>query len=79
MATYNNPIGTANPFFTTPAIVLVVRNVRLTGLGELVAEDAQDLPRFLHRIDFNRVQPHQLVAAPPQRNIPQCGALKKAY
>jgi hypothetical protein len=76
---YNNPIGQPNPFFTTPPIVLVVRHVRLTAANELVAEDAQALPRHLMRADYHRVQPLPIVNAPVQRNYPEHGIKKKAY
>lgn len=76
---YFDPIGTPNPFLTTPPIVLVARNVRLTGLGEVVVEAANALPRFLMRVDAHRVFPQPQSGAPPERNIPDHGQRKKAY
>ena len=76
---YFDPIGTPNPFLTTPLIVLVARNVRITGLDEVVVEDANALPRFLMRVDAHRVFPHPQNSAPPERNIPEHGQRKKAY
>jgi hypothetical protein len=79
MTNYVNPIDQPNPFLTTPPIVLVVRHVRVTGLGEVVVEDANTLPRFLMRVDANRVYPRQQIDAPSFRNIPQNDQKKKAF
>jgi hypothetical protein len=79
MAIYLDPIDQPNPFLTTPPIVLVVRHVRVTGLGEVVVEDANTLPRFVMRVDAHRVYPRPQNAAPPQRNIPEHGERKKAF
>ena len=79
MSGYLDPIDQPNPFLTTPPIVLVVRHVRITGIGEVVVEDANTLPRFIRRIDATRVYPRPQVAGPPQRNIPENGEKKKAF
>jgi hypothetical protein len=79
MADYSNPLSVPNAFFTTPPIVIVVRHVRRTSAGEVVAEDANSLPRYLMRVDQQRVQPRPIIKAPPERNIPEHGARKKAY
>ena len=79
MTNYVNPIDQPNPFLTTPPIVLVVRHVRVTGLGEVVVEDANTLPRFLMRVDATRVYPRQQVDAPMTRNVPESGERKKAF
>lgn len=79
MTDYLNPLSVPNPFFTTPPIVIVVRHVRRTTASEVVAEDANSLPRYLMRIDQQRVQPRPMIKAPPERNIPEHGARKKTF
>ena len=79
MTAYSNPVGTPNPFLTTPPIVIVVRHVRHTGAGETVVESTDTLVRHLMRADQHRVFPLPIVTAPNQRNIPEHGVKKKAY
>jgi hypothetical protein len=79
MTNYVNPIDQPNPFLTTPPVVLVVRHVRITGLGETVVEDANTLPRFLMRVDANRVYPRPQINVPSARNVPQNDQKKKAF
>ena len=76
---YFDPINVSNPFLTTPPIVMVVRHVRVTGMSEVVVEDANTLPRFTMRVDAHRVFPRPLVDAPPTRNVPEHGQRKKAF
>ena len=76
---YTFAIDQPNPFLTTPPIVLAVRHVRLTPAGELVVENANELPRYLMRVDAHRVFPHPQVDAPTARNIPENGRRKKAF
>lgn len=76
---YANPPSTPSPFLTTPPIVMVVRHVRITPSGDVVAEDSNALPRHLRRIDQTRVFPRPLAGSPVARNIPEHGMRKKDF
>jgi len=78
MAVSNTPAG-PNPFFTNPPIVLVVRHVRVTGSGEVVAEDANDLHRYTYRSFNTRVFPQRLATQAAQRDIPNVGQQKISF
>jgi uncharacterized protein (DUF427 family) len=62
-----------NPFLANPPVVQVVRHVRVTTNGEVVAEDSQKLKRFLQRSVQPRIYPQRLVTAPGTRQFPNVG------
>jgi hypothetical protein len=79
MASYqNNPAG-VNPFFTNPPLVMVVRHVRVTGAGEIVAEDPNTLPRYMVRAVGTRTYPQRQTPVPVARNIPNAGNQKTTF
>lgn len=79
MGTLNNPNPPANLFLANPPVVLVVRHVRVTGAGEVVAEDANNLPRVFARQVMPRGFPQRMTQQSTKREIPNVGGLLVAY
>lgn len=79
MAGPQNDPAAGSPFFSNMTMVQVVRHVRVTASGEIVAEDAQALTRYFSRAASARTYPSSLVAPNPFRQVPDIGNLKKAY
>lgn len=81
MASQENNPAWPSPFLANPPVVQVVRHVRVTGAGETVAENPQNLTRYFTRSYQPRVYPQRLNAAHPARQFPNVmvGAKKTPY
>lgn len=79
MASYDNNPASANPFFSNPPVVMVVRHVRITGSGEIVKEDPNALTRYLMRASKMRTLPQMPMPNNSPRNFPNIGNKKESF
>lgn len=74
-----NPTPNGNPFLANPPVVMVVRHVRITGSGEVVAENANNLPRYFAREVQPRAFPQRMTTQAVARTFPNVGNTKKPF